>query len=134
MSYNSFVILPAQIQLDTVSLESTVTAHLQGRPGITTAITDQKGFKSVVVSNYGWKTFLNLNSESFVNEESKEIAEHTGADHARKAVLNNSLSRIEITTDGDPEMQHFNDHILLLQYLESSTKGVLFDCNSGELI
>jgi hypothetical protein len=134
MSYNSFVLLPAAASIDLEKLEAAMNSYFAGKPGMAIARTHQQGYHSIVVSNYGWKTFLNINTEGFVNEESKEIAEHTRANADQKKILERSTSRIEIATDNDPAMQYFNDHILLLQHFETTTGGVLFDCNTGELI
>lgn len=134
MSYNSFVMLPAAAGITLERVEHSLNNYLQGKPGTVVAKTRQPWGESVVVSLYGWKTFINISSGKDVNEEAKEIAEHAGANASQKAFLSGSMTRLEISTDDDDMMEHFNDHLLLLQHFETTEKALLFDCNAGQLI
>jgi hypothetical protein len=84
---------------------------------------DQEADK-LVVSSADWEIHLVLNGSPTVLAESREIAGHIGgADDARDIAL--CARRIEVASDvPDPEMNHFNDYLLVIEVLQSF-KGLI---------
>ncbi|MCZ2340647.1 MAG: hypothetical protein LC104_02490 [Bacteroidales bacterium] len=90
--------------------------------------------KTITVDDPDWAVSFQLMDESFVAEESMEIAE-TFSSCSRSQDIANCKRRIEVySTDPDLDMMHFNDFVLSCQTLETFRGVILFDPQSGELI
>ncbi len=81
-----------------------------------------------------WELRVHLADEPFVAQESLGISEHF-AECPLAAEIAECKRRVEIcSTDPDPEMEYFNDYIILCETLEGFRGVILFDPTSGELI
>lgn len=77
---------------------------------------------------------VHLADEPFVAQESLGISEHFAL-CPLAAEIAECKRRVEIcSTDPDPEMEYFNDYIILCETLEGFRGVILFDPTSGELI
>jgi hypothetical protein len=79
---------------------------------------------TLVVSSAEWEIHLTLNKSPMVLEESRNIAEHIGGAEDAKDIAACDR-RVELTSDiPDPEMDHFNDYLLVIEVLQSF-KGLI---------
>lgn len=89
--------------------------------------------KDVFTAYWGdWKLHLCLSTDSWIAEECQEMAE----DHSHKPPYNliaKCTRRIELWSEDDPNMDHFNDYVSVLSEIEKAFPGaIVFD--NGELI
>ena len=90
--------------------------------------------KNISLQVLDWKIRVHLADEPFVAQESLEISEYF-AQCPLAAEIAECKRRVEIcSTDPDPEMEYFNNYIILCETLESFRGVILFDPTLGELI
>jgi hypothetical protein len=78
----------------------------------------------IVVSSADWEIHLTLNESPTVLEESREMAGHIGGEEDAKDITA-CARRVEVASDTpDPEMNHFNDYLFVIEVLQSF-KGVI---------
>lgn len=78
----------------------------------------------IVVSSADWEIHLTVNESSAVLDESREMAEHIGGAEDAKDIAA-CATRVELASDTpDPQMEHFNDYLLVLEVLQSF-KGLI---------
>jgi hypothetical protein len=82
--------------------------------------------EQIVLSKGGWWIALRIASGPDVRTETRGLVERlAGIDPAEAEEYVNSGRRVEVWTDvSDPEMEHFNDYIFVVEVLQSF-KGVL---------
>jgi hypothetical protein len=79
---------------------------------------------TIVVSSADWEIHLSLNQSPTVLVESREIAGHIGGSEDAKDIAV-CARRVEIASDiPDPEMDHFNDYLFVVEVLQSF-KGLI---------
>lgn len=76
-------------------------------------------------SNWSLRLFFAVAPHVLI--ESKEIAAAKATHRADRDIIASCDRRIEITSDPDPKMDHFNDYIFVLEVLERIPGVVLFD-------
>lgn len=77
-----------------------------------------EGSKISLVSGK-WAFYLCLNSEPWVIQESREIAQALPEDLAVAVAITRCGRRIEVSSDPDPNMDYFNDYIFVVEVLQS---------------
>ncbi|MBD2496508.1 hypothetical protein [Nostoc sp. FACHB-280] len=65
----------------------------------------------------GWSLYIYLATEPSVLQESQEMANRFGQNHPDKAMIATCNSRLEISSDADENMDHFNDYVLSIEQL-----------------
>lgn len=79
----------------------------------------------IAVSTDDWGIELVLNSAPSVAEESREMAVHIAGSEADGKEIASCDRRVEVSSDvPDPEMEHFNDYLFVVEVLQSF-KGVI---------
>ena len=90
--------------------------------------------KNISLQVSDWEIYVHLADEPFVAQESLEISEYF-AECPLAAEIAECKRRIEIcSTTPDPEMEYFNDYVILCETLEGFRGVLLFDPTLGELI
>lgn len=75
-----------------------------------------------------WALFLAYSEASYILQESQEIARKYASLRSDGETIARCGSRIELWSDPDPEMQHFNDYINVLEQIEAAfPTAILFD-------
>lgn len=83
----------------------------------------------------GWRLSLAYSRNADVLQEAQEIAEGCGAERPDRETIARCGSRIELWSEADPEMLHFNDYIaVLMQIEEALPAAILFDDAQGAFI
>jgi hypothetical protein len=83
-----------------------------------------------VVYDKKYKFRLHLNEEEYVKIESEEMAETA---EKNKTEIAACRKRLEMSGDADPDMDHFNDSLFILQTLESFSDVYLYSPHEGFL-
>lgn len=79
---------------------------------------------TISLASGGWTIYLNLNSKPWVIEESREIAKAIPESTAEVVAITCCSRRVEVISDPDPDMEHFNDYVFVVEVLQSF-KGVI---------
>lgn len=83
----------------------------------------------------GWRLSLAYSQNADVLQEAQEIADVYGAKRHDRETIARCGSRIELWSEADPEMLHFNDYISMLMQIEAAfPAAILFDDASGVFI
>jgi hypothetical protein len=126
MSYEALVLLPADCVADLKAAEALLRKTL---PQMRVSYEDQ----TLALSD-GWEIRIGLNDEAHVIEESQEIVEEFGASRPDADRLATANRRFEVSTDPDPDMDRFNDYVLVLETLMSFEGAAAFDPQAGEFV
>lgn len=86
-----------------------------------------QGEGSLVVRWKGWAFRIAYEADPQVLEDSKEIAEHYGANRPDESLIAACRRRISVTGDADPNMDHFNDYLFIEEVLMKLPGVILFD-------
>jgi hypothetical protein len=88
----------------------------------------------LVLSSEDWEIGLRMNSGPEVLEESQRIAEHvSGQDDGRD--IASIDRRVEIASDvPDPEMDHFNDYLMVIETLQTFRGVIAVDPTEPSLL
>jgi hypothetical protein len=88
----------------------------------------------LILSSEDWEISLRMNSGPEVVEESHRIAEHiSGQDDGRD--IASIDRRVEIASDvPDPEMDHFNDYLMVIETLQTFRGVIAVDPTEPSLL
>ena len=92
-----------------------------------------------------WQLKVHLNLEPHVIEESAELAQSLEAgtctaaapellERAKNAKLETFPARLEISSSRDPNMDHFNDYLFVLEALQALEGSVAFDPSTNMFV
>lgn len=80
----------------------------------------------------GFHFYIDYSDQPHVLEESIEIASEFAADRPDRAAIAKTSCRFELSSDDDPDMDHFNDMLFLCHAMESLGPMYIFDPQEGE--
>ena len=75
--------------------------------------------------------YLALVNESWVIEESREIADNQ-AKRSEAEVIRNCPYRLEFYGDDDLDMEYFNDYFALMEEIQKIPGAIIFDYPNGK--
>lgn len=81
-----------------------------------------------------WRLSIRLASGAHVIEESRDIVQRYGSDRDDQAVLATCDTRFELDGGADPDMEHFNDYVLIVERLTDAFRGVAFECHTEQFV
>ena len=122
MNYNALVLLPPT---NNVSLKD--AEKLLQNSFIDKNINVTRGIDSLLISGETWKCGVELNENSYVIEESKELAEKYAKNSSKKDEIASCNRRFEINFDDDEDAKGFNNYINILQQFESFKGAKVWD-------
>lgn len=126
-TYQAFAFLQDDSDFDIEVLRQRLVKRLSAMKVV------QEG-KNISLQVSDWEIYVHLADEPFVAQESLEISEYF-AECPLAAEIAECKRRIEIcSTTPDPEMEYFNDYVILCETLEGFRGVLLFDPTLGELI
>jgi hypothetical protein len=140
LSYEAMILLPhARFSLQ--DAQKLLEARFAGDDDLSV----RSGKRLEVKSSDGWALRLSYHAEPSVLEESAEIAQDlrdgklTGAapellERAMQAKLETFPARFELSCKPDPNMDHFNDYLFVLEALQALEGSVAFDHSSGMFV
>ena len=77
--------------------------------------------------------FLIYIAQPYVLEESQEIATRFGKNRPDKDMIAKCNRRITTASNPDPNMDYFNDYVLVLQVFEKIPNSYIFDNQAGHV-
>ena len=122
--YSAFVLCPSYANASLEQAESKLRNFFEET---TERIVRQKHNKLLLMIG-DWSLRLHFNSEPYVLEESKELAQYYAANRADKDLIAACASRFEIISDLDPEGNYFNYYVFVVELLEQFAGAITFDC------
>ncbi len=131
MSYQALALLPphSSCSLDDVarSLEQRFTAVVSshGEPRLIATT------HTIILAWSDWSLRVTLADAPHVLLESQEMADLFAAGRSDRELIARCQRRIEVAADSDPQMDHFNDYIFVLDVLERIPHVILFDPSAG---
>ena len=86
------------------------------------------------LSSDDWEIRLTLEDGPEILEESVRIADHIGGELEELGIANCNR-RVDVATDvPDPEMDHFNDYLQIIEVLQSFNGVIAVDPNEPSLL
>lgn len=82
----------------------------------------------------GWNFRIFLNTESYVQKESEEIAEKFACGRSDQHHIEAVNQRLETFGDPDLDLKYLNDVIFILEIIEENYDAILFDPENGEFV
>ena len=140
MGYEAMILLPHD-QFSIADARTLLEARFAGHNDLMV----RSGKWLEVKSSDGWALRLSYHAETFVLEESAEIAQSlrdgklTAAapellERSKAVNLETFPARFEISCKPDPNMDHFNDYLYVLEALQSLEGSVAFDHSNGMFV
>ncbi|PQO26639.1 hypothetical protein [Blastopirellula marina] len=128
MSYSQMILLTSAEPMDL----GQIVEHLAGEFAtqaeiVIHASTTADGSTFLELQKGDWSIAVSYESGDIVAEESQEIARLYAEFRPDRDEIAACRQRIDVVTTADPEMEHFNDFVLLLERLEKLPGAVLFD-------
>jgi hypothetical protein len=131
MSYQALIMLPP----DSGASLNAAYARLRSSGSFdSTSLTLASTPNSIELTSGRWHLVIGLASGPHVLEESREIAQRYGAARSDQTLLASSDTRFELESDADPEMEHFNDYVHMVEHLTAAFQGVAFDPRAEEFL
>ena len=127
MGYSALVLLPTDTATPLDQATQRLLAfftHAPARP-VVPDVVHQEGRLHLTFST--WSLSIDLATDRHVLTEAQEISAMLLPSYPDLAHVASYAIRLEITTDPDPLMEHFNDYLLTLEQLASIPGAVLFD-------
>ena len=122
--YNAFVLCPRYSNASVELAESQFRHFFEE----TSERIIREGHNKLVLKVNDWSLRVHFNSQPYVLEESKELAQYYAANRADKDLIAACASRFEIISDLDPEGNYFNYYVFVVELLEQFAGAITFDC------
>jgi hypothetical protein len=115
MAYEAFVLLPSDSDVSIEKIHQIFKTYYSSKSNdVTFNVKESK--LTITIDN--WNFRIDLNSEPYVIEESKDLADLFAKNRLDKNEIASSGIRLEISTDDDDEMDFFNYYVESLEQLE----------------
>src|SRR6266508_2668166 len=127
MGYNALVLLPTDTATPLDQAEQRLWAFfndMRARP-FTPELVHHENMLHLLFST--WSLSIDLMADPYVLTEAQESMAILLPNYPELAYVATYVIRLEITTDLDPTMEHFNDYLLTLEQLAGIPGAVLFD-------
>jgi hypothetical protein len=131
--YQLMVLLSGDSTLTAESLADRLGKRFAYDPNVKMVIEDGKDHL-LRVQWADWSLRLYFEGEPHVLVESEEIAEHYAASHPERKTIAACKRRLSMSGDDDPNMDHFNDYVFVMEVLESFPGVYLFDPREGSFV
>ncbi len=130
--YSASILLAGEIE---ISFEQLTAAATELANNFESRLASVDADRQRIQLTWGdWNCYLTLNTKSYVLAESAEMAERFGTDRGDATRIATCKSRIEVSSDDDPPMDHFNDYIFTLEAIAQFPGAVIFENASGKFI
>lgn len=131
--YRLMVLLSDETTLTVESLADRLKKRFAYDLNVTVVVEGEKA--DLLLVQWGdWSFHLGYESEPHVVIESEEIADHYAASHPEQKKIAACKRRLSMSGDDDPNMDHFNDYLFVMEILESFPGVYLFDPQDGAFV
>jgi hypothetical protein len=129
--YELLILASAETPTNLEKLEAAVRAEFASQTPPQAIVTAIKA-DQLTVSVDGFQFYIDFDDQPHVLAESSEIAAEFAADRADRAAIAKASARFELSSDDDPDMDHFNDMLFICHAAESIGAMYIFDPQEGE--
>ena len=126
MGYEAFVYLPANTSVSVGVVRELLKALVEEEA------LHIEGEKALVVRFGDWSVTIHLNRKEHVAVEAREQAEALAKNRPDKEEIAGCGVRLEVVTDDDEDMDHFNDYLILVEKLGELDGAKVLDLALGE--
>lgn len=123
MSYSAFVLVDRNSDLDFLSILAELNEYEVSRLSETEALLNVGGYRFHVF----------YKKEDFVLEESEVLVSQQNNGGLNPGFKPSDV-RVEIVGESDPDMDHFNDFILIIEKLSGNTSLAVYEAESENFI
>lgn len=135
MSYTAMVLLPTDTSVSLQQVEAKLRSTLSSTPaGQSGAIEVFREETQLTLFINDWSLYIWADSSPTVLEETQGIVELFGGDRADQAELATYGFRLDISCDADPDLEYFDDYVLVLKAMKELPKAVVFDPEAERFI
>jgi hypothetical protein len=127
MGYSALVLLPTDTATPLDQAEQRLRAFFNdapARPCVPDIVRHQSALQLLFCT---WSLSIGLAADPHILREAQEITALLLPSYPDLAYVATYAMRLEITTDLDPMMEHFNDYLLTLEQLAGIPGAVLLD-------
>jgi hypothetical protein len=128
--YELLILVSPETTTNLAALEATVRSEFSSLTPPQPVRTSIKNDR-LTVDVQGFRFHVDFSCESHILEESQELAAQFAANHPARAAIARARCRLELTSDDDPDMDHFNDMIFICQAAEALGQVFIFDPQAG---
>ena len=138
MAYSAFALLPPEADADGSKIAEILSQYFKGSEPIK-EMRKTMGQSSVMhwairLRWHHWRMQIALNTNSDILEDSRKIAQEYGQGRSDSDIIASCDRRIEVLCEPDPNGDHFNDYVSVLEALEKIPGAILFDPEAECLI
>jgi hypothetical protein len=135
MSYTAMVLLPTDTPVSLQQVEAKLRSALGSTPaGQSGAIEVFREESQLTLFINDWSLYVWADSSPTVLEETQGIVELFGSDRADQSTLATYGFRFDISCDADPDLEYFDDYVLVLKVMKELPKAVVFDPEAERFI
>ncbi|MBE9208056.1 hypothetical protein IQ244_16295 [Nostoc sp. LEGE 06077] len=116
MSYNALALIAPDCGITLQDAEIKLVNFFNHDP-TKPSMSVSHGENRLTLSFDRWALYIYLDMEPSVLQESQEMANRFGQHHPDKEIIATCNSRLEISSDTDENMDHFNDYVLSIEQL-----------------
>lgn len=110
-----------------VAVQAEFASQTPPQPVVTSLEADE-----LTVTVEGFRFYIDFADQPQVLEESRELAAEFATDRPDRAAIAKASCRFELSSDDDPDMDHFNDMLFICHAAESIGAMFVFDPQEGE--
>lgn len=129
MAYTHLAFLHPEQTIAALDIKKRIDDRFASMPGDNKPLVVLTGEKLVVTFEDGYNFYIHFAADLHVSIEASEIADQFETDWSGepldKEVLRQSTQRIELNGDHDPDMDHFNDSLFLLEEIDAAGKVII---------
>jgi hypothetical protein len=133
MGYNYYrltAFIPPTSTITFAQIAERIRKYIGAADGVSVSLVENK----VSISYEGWSLRVYWEDQSHVIAESQDFANHRLTPEAHRAFIASCNRRITTGADVDPDMDHFNDYVLVINALKSFAEFVIHDDNTNEFL
>jgi hypothetical protein len=134
MSYTAMVLLPTDTTASLEQVESKLRSRL-GTASKTSGLVEvfREDTQLTLFVN-DWSLYIWADSSPTVLEETQEIVELFGQDRADQELLATYGFRFDISCEDDPDLDYFDDYMMVLKVLQEFPGAVVFDPDAENFV
>jgi hypothetical protein len=135
VSYTAFVFLPERVSVSLNQVADLVRQFFESSEHPENQfVRVTVGNDVVVVSRDNWSLFIGYPVKPFAFEGNEIITQQLRQRHPNIINTTSHTCQIEVSTNKDPDMDYFNDYILVLEQLTQLPDAIVYDYGSGEIL
>lgn len=133
MAYSLLALLTDQTTLTLDALAERIQERFSCDPDLKVLV--ERGKNDLLLVGWSdWSFQLDYETEPHVAVESSQIAADFAATHPARSQIAACQRRLSLSGGDDPQMDHFNDYLFIVEILESFKGVYLFDPYEGTFV